>query len=153
VVNLGDMQAMRCAFDWLEMVGVRRPIIPGTMAAAVGSLTGYAGYAGNMTVQMNGGSEHSFKLATLGRPRATCWITSNENCGRLDFQGALNTLKTETAGSHRQLGRSASLDLGRQCRRRRQRGDVRLRGTRRRVESLSDGPRIVAPGLIFPIYL
>lgn len=93
VVSLGDVQAMRCTFEpgwkWSECV---KPIA-GTDSCEVAHM-GYM-LSGNMTVRMNDGAEHHFRAGDAATipPGHDAWITGNENCVFVDFQGAATYAK------------------------------------------------------------
>lgn len=88
VVSLGNVQAMRATFEpgwkWSECV---KPIA-GTASCEVEHL-GYM-MSGEMVVRMDDGTEHTFKAGDAASipPGHDAWITGNENCVFIDFQGA-----------------------------------------------------------------
>lgn len=93
VVNLGGTQAMRCTFDpdwkWSECV---KPIV-GTKSCEVAHM-GYM-LSGQMTVRMDDGKEISLKAGDAATipPGHDAWITGNDKCVFVDFQGAATYAK------------------------------------------------------------
>jgi len=95
VVKLGDATAMRGTFEpgwkWSECV---KPIA-GTDSCEVAHL-GYV-ISGTMVCRMNDGTELTFKPgdAAIIPPGHDAWVTGNEPCVFLDFQGAASYAKPQ----------------------------------------------------------
>ena len=97
VLNLGESTAMRATFEpgwkWSECV---KPIA-GTESCQVAHL-GYV-LSGTMVCVMDDGSEHTFKPGDAAHipPGHDAWVTGDEPCVFLDFQGAANYAVPQTA--------------------------------------------------------
>ena len=99
VVNLGDSTAMRGTFEpgwkWSESV---KPVV-GTESCQVAHL-GYV-VSGTLVVRMDDGNELTFSAGDVMNVPAghDAWVSGDEPCVALDFQGAANYAlpKTEAA--------------------------------------------------------
>jgi len=100
VVNLGNATAMRGTFEpgwkWSESV---KPIV-GTDSCEVAHL-GYV-VSGTLAVRMDDGTELTFSAGDIMNVPGghDAWVTGDEPCVALDFQGAANYAvpKAEAAG-------------------------------------------------------